>query len=298
MRLSEYILVAYFAWATVLSLLLPISAGIRNRALFTNAAVALVYAILLRLRNSSAVEYVRDWLPLALIILAYKEMGWFAPAVHSYRLEQGWIAWDRLILREWHGREIIEFFSPVLPTILELVYALVYAVPPITMGVLYVCGLRNRADALLTIYFLGLFLSYAQFPFWPSEPPRVVFPGEDAPVFNGLLRQFNLWLVGTQGIHTSVFPSAHVSGAFAAALAVRFVMPKHRGLVIAYFTYAILVAVATVYGRYHYAVDAIAGLAVALIADRLGIWLVRRSATTKDVWVRSPESAHVPEGEF
>ena len=36
------------------------------------------------------------------------------------------------------------------------------------------------------------------------------------------------------------------------------------------FVYAALVAIATVYGRYHYAADAVAGVAVAIVAAALG----------------------------
>ena len=152
------------------------------------------------------------------MLLAYKEMGWLAPAAHDHHLEQSWIVWDRSLLRDWRLRQIIESAGPLFPSILEACYVLVYALP-----VFYddhaVCLSANRARRqLLVIYLLGLFLSYVQFPFWPSEPPRIVFPGEDAPTVDTLLRQFNHWILGGYGIHTSVFPSAHVSGAVAAGV--------------------------------------------------------------------------------
>ena len=74
------------------------------------------------------------------------------------------------------------------------------------------------------MYLLGLFLSYAQFPWWPSEPPWAVFPGVDAPTVDTLVRRFNQWILGGYGIHTSVFPSAHVAGAFAAAFGADFAL--------------------------------------------------------------------------
>jgi membrane-associated phospholipid phosphatase len=86
-----------------------------------------------------------------------------------------------------------------------------------------------------------------------------------------IFRTWNLALLGGAGIHTSVFPSAHVSGAFASAFAMWRIFadkPWLRGGVL---IYACLVSVATVYGRYHYAVDAFAGLAVAVVA----VWVAR-----------------------
>jgi membrane-associated phospholipid phosphatase len=250
-----------------------------ERTLFANALVLVVYAFVWRMRSHTWLTYVRDWIPQAAAILAYKQMGWFAAASHTPALEHEWIVWDRLLLDTLHLRAALESVGVVLPLLLELSYSLVYALPPLTMGVLYACGLRRRADTLLTIYLLGLLLSYGQFPFWPSEPPRTVFPGQDMPAIHTPVRDFNLWLVGGYGIHTSVFPSAHVSGAFAAAMAILHLMPQRRKLIAAYFIYAVLVALATIYGRYHYAVDAVAGAAIGLMAAPLGLWLCRHNRT-------------------
>jgi membrane-associated phospholipid phosphatase len=95
------------------------------------------------------------------------------------------------------------------------------------------------------------------------------------PQLDTALRRFNLWLVGNYGIHTSVFPSAHVSGAFAAACAIGYLIPQRLWIVLIYFAYAILVAIATIYGRYHYAVDAVAGAMIGILAFPLGVWLMR-----------------------
>ncbi len=190
-------------------------------------------------------------------------------------LEQRWIVWDRILLHDWHLRFIIESLGPVFPSLLELSYVLVYALPPVTMLIIYGLGLLKRADTMLTIYLLGMLLSYAQFPFWPSEPPRVVFPGQDMPSMQTPVRMFSMWIVEGYGIHTSVFPSAHVSGSVAAALGMFYLVRKRRLLVAGYFVYALLVAVATVYGRYHYAVDALAGIAVGLVAFPMGVWMCK-----------------------
>jgi membrane-associated phospholipid phosphatase len=43
-------------------------------------------------------------------------------------------------------------------------------------------------------------------------------------------------------------------------------LPEHKIYGYIFLGYAISVAIATVYGRYHYAVDAVAGIAMSLIA--------------------------------
>jgi membrane-associated phospholipid phosphatase len=210
---------------------------------------------------------VRDWLPLAIILLAYEDMGWFAQPHAANLLESRWIIWDRLLLRNG-GKAAIESLGPVFPSLLEVAYSLVYALTPFSVAILYLYGGRNRVDRFLFTFALGVLLCYAQFPFWPSEPPRVVFLGQDAPSFVTIFRRFNLWMLGNYGIHTSVFPSAHVGGAFAAAFGLCRAIPAGKGEWAGrlLFSTAVVIAIATVYGRYHYAADATAGSVMAGVA--------------------------------
>ena len=184
---------------------------------------------------------------------------------------------DRLILRTWHLHNAIEWLGPVVPSILEIAYSLVYVTAPFGLAMLYVYGARKRSERYLLILVLGVLLSYAQFPFWPSEPPRTVFPGEDAPSMQTIFRRFNWFLLGGYGIHTSVFPSAHVSGAFAAAFGVGQALPEKPWVSRCLLAIAVLIATATVYGRYHYVVDAVAGFAVSVVALALGLLAGRSS---------------------
>jgi membrane-associated phospholipid phosphatase len=268
LRLSEWILAGYFSYTSLLAVFLPLASEVRIRILAVSLAILSTYA-LLRWFDDPAdkkwLDVTRDWLPMALAIVAYRQMGWFATARLHHSLEHGWIGFDKLLLGELGGRHFIEMSAPVLPNILELSYLLVYALPAFAMAMLYTQGLRKSADILLVFYLLGLLLAYAQFPFWPSDPPRTAFPGVEPPSVHSIFREANLIMLGNLGIHTGVFPSAHVSGAFALAFAMQFLGFKpwlRRGTLI----YAMLVAIATVYGRYHYAVDALAGFGVALVA--------------------------------
>jgi membrane-associated phospholipid phosphatase len=125
-------------------------------------------------------------------------------------------------------------------------------------------------NRLLFVYLLGTLLSYALFPYFPSDPPRVVFGGSDMPNVMTPLRQLNLWIVNGYGIHSSVFPSAHVSSAFSAAWALLLALPSKKRFGWGMLIYAVSVSIATVYGRYHYAADVIAGFGVSLIAGAVG----------------------------
>ena len=272
LRAVEYVAGVYFTYTSTLSLVLPVDGGGRIRTLVVNFCVfaALAYLTSARRRDAEWAVVLRDWGTLGLALLGYREMGWFAPAVHHYTLERSWIVWDRVVLGQLGMKAAVEALGPVVPLVLEVSYLLVYALAPFCMAMIYVYRRRAAAPYFLLFYLLGLYLSYVQFPFWPSEPPRTVFPGDHEPV-HSLIREWNLAIVGGAGIHTSVFPSAHVSGAFASAFAMWRIFADKAWLRRGVLAYSCVVSAATVYGRYHYAVDAFAGLAMAVAA----VWLAR-----------------------
>ncbi|MCS7002163.1 MAG: phosphatase PAP2 family protein, partial [Dehalococcoidia bacterium] len=269
LRFSEIALVVYFVYAIVVSQVLPVRASVPRTVFVVNVTVVagiLLLAYADGLRRQRFLSIMRDWFPLPLVLLAYRQMGWFAPAQHTYELERAWIIWDRVFLYDLKVRAAVEILGPVLPSVLEISYSLVYVIPHFSLAALYICRQRARASAFLSVFVLAVLGAYALFPYFPSEPPRTVFPDQDLPSYPTVFRQFNLWLLGGWGIHTSVFPSAHVAGALSAALAMRRLLPEKPWVGRALLVLAVLIALATVYGRYHYLVDTLAGIAVALTA--------------------------------
>ncbi|MDR3703705.1 MAG: phosphatase PAP2 family protein [Candidatus Sulfopaludibacter sp.] len=263
----------FYSGADTLAMILPVAANVRNRVLLSNLVVILVSSLLIHMdreRKSVTLGVIRDWLPLGLVLLAYREMGWFALPHRGHALESYWVAWDRLVLRGG-AKAAIESLGPLVPSLLEIAYALVYALAPFSLAVLYLYRRRDRADRFLFVFTLGVLLCYAQFPFWPSEPPRLLFFGQDVPSSDTIFRRFNWWMLGSYGIYTSVFPSAHVGAAFAAAIGMGKALPEHIWVSRFLFVMAVLIAVATVYGRYHYLADALAGLLMAAVAARIAI---------------------------
>ncbi len=264
LRPPEIVFVVYFLYVVAVAVFHPVE-GVLPRVAIVNLLIVGGYAALARRPGSQRplATALRDWLPVGLIILAYKEMGWFAPASHTNELEDGWIVWDRVLLDDWGLRAAVESLGALGPSILEISYALVYAVAPLSVAVFYVYGKRSRLDTFLLPFVLATVLAYAFYPFVPSEPPRTVFPGQDLPGIETVFRRFNLWLLSGGGIHTSVFPSGHVAHLFGAGWGMLRALPEHKWVGRSLLVLAVLILIATVYGRYHYAVDSLAGLAVA-----------------------------------
>jgi membrane-associated phospholipid phosphatase len=278
LRSAEWLLVIYFGYVAAIAPRFPLQQQMIWRPLLVEV---LVCALFLALAYGELHEHaklfsiMRDWVSVALILLAYREMDWFSTLARNFSLELRWEEWDRAILHQGGLQRTAEGLGALGPGYLELCYLLVYAVAPFVVAVLYFQNRLERVNSAVFLYLLGTLLSYALFPYFPSDPPRIAFGGTDMPNVYTAPRELNLWLVGNLGIHTSVFPSAHVSSAFSAAWALFAFLPERRQYGWGMLIYAVSVAVATVYGRYHYAADAVAGFAVSLVPG-LMILLARR----------------------
>ena len=269
LRSSEWLLIGYFGYVAAIIWAFPLDPQVKWLALAVFVLVAsqlVVFAVAESFGSQEFFSIARDWIPLALTLVAYREMDWFSPLPRDYNLELRWLEWDRRLLYGAGLQRAIEWLGALLPGYLELCYLLVYAVGVFSVAVLYVRDRRELVNRLLLMYLAGTLLAYALFPYFPSDPPRTLFGGNDLPNIVTPLRQFNLWIVSGYGIHSSVFPSAHVSSAFSAAWGLLWLLPDKKRFGFLMLVYAVSVAVATMYGRYHYAIDAAAGLGVSVIA--------------------------------
>lgn len=219
----------------------------------------------------------RDFAPLGFTFVSFRAMNLFAPEARDFHLEQQWVVWDHLLLNDYGLRSMIESAGALLPLMLEACYALVYGVAPVALWILLAHGKRRHSNRLWLSYLAGTLAAYALFPYFPSEPPRSVFPIGDQPNVTTFIRQFNLWIVNHLGIHSSVFPSAHVSSALSAGWGLIATIPERPWIGATMALYGLVVAIATVYGRYHFAVDALAGIAASMLGI-VALTLDRRSA--------------------
>ena len=279
LRSSEWLLIGYFAYVALIAPAFPLPPDVARLPIVVAVLVPALFVALAYGEvndNPEAFSIARDWFPLGLVLAAYREMDWFSWIPHDHHLELAWVKWDRWLLYGAHLGRAIEALGPIGPGYLEFCYLLVYAVGPFALAVLYFAHRRELANQVVFVYLLGTLLCYVLFPYFPSDPPRTLFGGTDMPNVVTPLRTFNLWLVGGYGIHSSVFPSAHVSSAFSAAWALLFYLREKRRYGWGMLIYAASVAVATIYGRYHYAADAAAGVAASLVAGAAMLRVLER----------------------
>jgi hypothetical protein len=149
---------------------------------------------------------------------------------------------------------------------LHLTYLLYYVLLPILV-------LRLPPDKADKATFLGLGTLFTCFLIqvcFPVQGPRPLWPDID-PSCQGLFWSLTHEVSQRGAVDGAAFPSGHVAFSTAALLAA---WRYDRTMFWAYLPITLSIALATVYGRFHYAVDALAGLAVAF----LWAWLVGRKS--------------------
>lgn len=291
LRVAEKVALGFFAYTAVASWAFPLMLERRLMVAALNVVAAGVLVLLGRFGPQGRSRFLaplRDWLPCVLIVLAYRESGLFLSPNATHRLDYLFIRWDRTLLESAWFRSLVALGSPGFERYMELAYLLVYPFVPLGFAAVYFTTHRTgddtgdgklaaskSADRYWTAVLLAVLASYALFPFFPLTPPRVLF--HDLPAAAGLapaaglagscagplLRKVNLWILARYSVQACIFPSGHVAGAVATALAVRAQRPR---LGMLFIFAAASIAASTVFGRYHYTADALAGALVGMVA--------------------------------
>jgi membrane-associated phospholipid phosphatase len=262
LRRSEQVLSSYFLYVTALVLWRGRTWSHPGVLAWLIPAGLFAIAQIDRGPAHRAWSIIRDWMPTALVLVAYWSVDWAPRADGSGAFEHALVGWDRMILNSWGLRAGVERLGALVPSVLEAAYLLVYAVLPLIIAAFYVRHERQRLDDFLFPFLLGTLATYALLPHFPSQGPRVAFPGQDLPGIDTLLHRVNLWVLDHGDIRSSVFPSGHVAVAFSAAFGMWLAVPPRRRLGWTLFGGAVLVWITTIYARYHYAADGLASLVV------------------------------------
>ena len=262
MRISEWVAFLYFVY---LLLVAAIKAPWprRTRAIAASvAASAAAVAPNLVFPDTLTTSYLRDWLPAIYLTIGYWLSGWYFVRPME-DVEAKFLAWDWLVLGRDGGAWLVHAQPRLVVETLELAYVGCFLFVPSGMLILAVAGHRAAADRFWTLVLLSELGSFGVLPWIQTRPPRVLETAiaiERRPL---ILRHVNRFMVKNTSIGVNTFPSGHVAGALATAIAVSEVMPA---LAPALLVIALTIAAASVLGRYHYFVDAVAGAAFGLLA--------------------------------
>jgi len=248
-----------FVYTAILAATLRgLSPGVRASAVGGSAAGILVTAASV-LAPSDVILH--GWLlPPLLLFLAYWTSGLLFTAPMP-RAERALLEIDRVL----RVRAISSLAPRWSAEFLEFAYAAVYALIPIAL----VLHLRFTAspdyDRFWTVILVTDYVCFAILPWIQTRPPRALEPDDP---WRSSLRALNLRLLGATSIRVNTFPSGHAAEALVAAL----LLSNAPFVVVAWMLFnALAVSAGAVFGRYHYATDAVTGWLVAI-----AVWVVLR----------------------
>ena len=141
--------------------------------------------------------------------------------------------------------------------VLELAYVGIYPLIPIALYLALREGVT--ADRFWTVILTTDYVCFGMLPWIQTRPPRAL--GFGTP-WRSTWRGVNLRVVDVSSVQVNTFPSGHAAEAVAAAL---LVSGSPAPLVALMWLAAAAISAGAVFGRYHYAADAIAGWAVAIL---------------------------------
>ena len=255
-RTSEIVSLSYFLFLALLAWARPVPW--RARGIVTAVALCVAAAVRLTMRVPSPVaESLRDWLPVVLLVLGYWTPGALVSGT-NVQFERWLRAVDARLFDAGVGRGLLKAPGP-LKALLEASYATVYPLVPLSFGLVVTADLYSEVDRFWTTVLSAEFVCYGLLPWLPTRPPRTV--EQHANRSRSAASRLNRWVLDRFSNQWNTFPSGHVAGSLACALAVTPVLPTAGAILMAL---AILIAVASVAGRYHYAADALAGWGVAV----------------------------------
>lgn len=257
-RSSEWLSFVYFAVLTVVAWLRPLPAA--RRAQITAVGVVLCAATLWIARATNTA--IRDWAaPAAIILVGYYLSGRFF--VRPSRSFEEWLlAWDRRLLGDPAAR--FARWPRALLAYLDIVYMGCFLLPPAGFAVLAAAGRASLADRYWTMVIGAELGSFAPLALIQSRPPWAIEAAR--PSSNQTVHHVASRMVEQFTIRANTFPSGHVAGSLAVALALLGPTPV-AGVI--FLMLALSISVACVAGRYHYVVDGVAGGALAI-----AIWII------------------------
>ena len=225
---------------------------------------------LARARGIPVLSTISHWYPTILFLFFFEEIGSIVHAIFPGWFDEHLIRADYALFGVHPTVWIEQFSSYWLNEYMQLVYTSYYL---LTIGLgawLWTKGRREEFALFITSTCAAYYLCYVIFVLFPIESPHHTLRHLQQVELAGGPFTDLINLIEKHGrVHGGAFPSAHVAGSVVALLAAwRFT--RRAGWWMTPLVASICVA--TVYGRYHYAMDVFAGIAMAV----LGFWIGAR----------------------
>jgi membrane-associated phospholipid phosphatase len=270
-----------YAAVAALALLLRWPANTPAAGLLPWAHVLLAATAFLapRARRAGPVgRFLGDWYPVIIAAFLYREVGLLNSAAgtsHDVLIQ----SWERRLFGRQVSVDWIRAWPwPWLSVLMHvgyLSYYFIVAGPPLA---LWLTGRIEAGRRVLLAIMATFYICYSLFLVFPVAGPRYAFPLAQNAATGVGIASFTQDLLDEGAAWGTAFPSSHVAVAWVVVVAAAWEWSLLGALTV---PVALLLTLATVYGQFHYGIDAAAG---ALLAAAI-LWMLRwqRSSGAKSI---------------
>ena len=223
--------------------------------------------------------FLADFYPLLIDWAFYAEVGMLNQA-RGVSYDAAVQAWERALFGGQPSQLLMTAWpSPVVSTVLHLAYVAKYPML-FTPVLLWGSGRREAAREVLFLTLFTFYVCYVIFLLFPVAGPRYLFSVPQTAAAHTASASFTRGLLEAGSAWGTAFPSSHVAVTLVVAGATwRF----SRRLGVPLLAIAALLALGTVYGGFHYAVDALAGAVLGALILAARPWILRHSGFRQPV---------------
>ncbi len=216
-------------------------------------------------RLNSFLSLTRDIIfPVICVLIIFDSLGLVVKNINPQDLDYLLIRLDYLIFGFYPTIEVERVMNPFLTDVFQIAYSTYYFLPVILGVALKIKGMKEEFEKSLFLILLCFYLSYVGYILVPAVGPRYAIEHLHETQVTGFLfsKPIQNILNMLEGVKRDAFPSGHT----AIALTVLFLSYRYvRWLFWLISIPVTLLVFSTVYCRYHYVVDVIGGVLLALV---------------------------------
>lgn len=221
----------------------------------------------------------RHWYPHLFFLFCFEELGSLMTLVTPHWQDAKLIAFDYWLTGVHPSVWLEQFATPFRDDVMQLVYFTYFTYLLIVGLVLYLRRDWRGYWSAMTYSMAGYIVGYFIAMFFPIEAPwfamagwwKGALPGGPLTAMMGFIEHYGR-------VRGAAFPSAHVTGATAALWAAWL---YRRWLFWVLLPLYVGMCFSTIWGRYHYCADVLAGIVTGTLGYLIGQWIMtRRGAIT------------------
>lgn len=229
-----------------------------TRALWITGIVSLTFV---NERMPFPLQFLRDWYALSTIVIFYFEMGKLTQMVFRQYFDETVIRWEKQVFKGMPSLELSNRFpSIILSEILHLCYFSYYVIAVFLAAWLYFEGRIGPFQETVFAETLTFNLSLLCYPFLPTTGPRSLFEKIEGKLSKGFFFRLTHSIVSRGSSKGTAFPSSHVS---LSVIVLLYALRYDSTAFLILLPMCVGLTLGTVYGRFHYAIDALVGAALA-----------------------------------